>query len=83
VSTKSSNFNVNFFNQFLKKEQTMKKLSHIATALANNTLSERTMSHIKGGLDTQNTLVAALSSVTNIVEDEKRRERPGGGINTN
>jgi hypothetical protein len=61
----------------------MKKLSHIATALANNTLSERTMSHIKGGLDTQNTLVAALSSVTNIVEDEKRRERPGGGINTN
>ena len=61
----------------------MNKLAHIATALAKNTLSERTMSHVKGGVDVQTALVAALSSVRSIVEDEKRRERPGGGINTN
>ncbi len=60
----------------------MKKLAHIATALANNTLSERTMSHIKGG-NSKNALTETLSNVCNIVEDEKRRERPGGGINTN
>ena len=70
----------------------MNKLKHIATALANNTLSVRAMSHVKGGnnqngqgqtTQSQNALGATLSSVTNIVEDEKRRERPGGGINTN
>ena len=67
----------------------MKKLTHIAMALANNTLSERAMFHVKGGADNQNSqgqnapLTALLSNVTNIVEDEKRRERPGGGINTN
>ena len=61
----------------------MNKLKHIATALANNTLSVRAMYHVKGGTDTQDALVAALPSVTSIVEDEKRRERPGGGINTN
>jgi hypothetical protein len=72
----------------------MNKLANIALALANNTLSERSMSHVKGGADNQNSqsqngqgqnnqVLSLLSSVTNIVEDEKRRERPGGGINTN
>jgi hypothetical protein len=68
----------------------MKKLTHIAMALVNNTLSTRAMSHIKGGADNSNnqsgqngSVTALLSNVTNIAEDEKRRERPGGGINTN
>jgi hypothetical protein len=72
----------------------MNKLSHIAMALANNTLSERAMFHVKGGADNQNSqgqnglgqnapLTALLPNVSSIVEDEKRRERPGGGINTN
>ena len=61
----------------------MNKLAHIANTLANNTLSKRTMCHIKGGILTETTLAVAPLSVTSIVEDEKRRERPGGGINTN
>ena len=69
----------------------MKKLAHIAVALTNNTLSRRDMSHVRGGNNNQdgqsdqvqNALTAVLSNVSNIVEDEKRRERPGGGINTN
>lgn len=61
----------------------MNKLAHIAKALATNTLSQRTMCHIKGGILTETTLTTSLSSVTSIVTDEKRRERPGGGINTN
>ena len=70
----------------------MNKLKHIATALAKNTLTERAMFHVKGGADNQNSqssnsqgslVVNLLSNVSNIAEDEKRRERPGGGINTN
>jgi hypothetical protein len=70
----------------------MKKLTHIATALAQNTLSMRDMTHVRGGADTQggnqdsnqigNNQVptAAAPSAT---DDEKRRQRPGGGISTN
>jgi hypothetical protein len=61
----------------------MKKLTHIAMALANNTLSERAMYHVKGGANTQTGQNGQVSNLTSIVEDEKRRERPGGGINTN
>lgn len=73
----------------------MNKLAHIATTLVKNTLSERAMFHVKGGTDNQNSQgqnsqgnqnVPApdlLSNVLNVLEDEKRRERPGGGINTN
>ena len=68
----------------------MKKLTHIALALANNTLSERAMSHIKGGLDPLASAPvlaplasAPLTTISSILVDEKRRERPGGGINTN
>ena len=65
----------------------MKKLTHIAAALANNTLSKRSMSQVRGGTDTTSTTdllsldpAALISSAT---DDEKRRERPGGGISTN
>ena len=62
----------------------MNKLAHIATALAKNTLSGRDMFHVKGGNNSNNDKDKdLLSNVLNIVEDEKRRERPGGGINTN
>lgn len=68
----------------------MKKLTHIAEALANNTLSKRAMTHIKGGTDSQNVsqtvsnLVATpVPLITSALDDEKRRERPGGGISTN
>jgi hypothetical protein len=64
----------------------MKKLTHIAAALANNTLSKRAMTHIKGGADNQNGNNKVGNPVTNIacaLDDEKRRERPGGGISTN
>lgn len=75
----------------------MKKLNNIATALANNTLSMRAMTLVKGGTDNQNgnqngtqNVSPLLSSqnqngsnVTNIMDDDKRRERPGGGITTN
>jgi hypothetical protein len=60
----------------------MKKLTHFASALANNTLSMRAMTQVKGGTDpisgtpTPEQIAAAL-------EDEKRRERPGGGMSTN
>ena len=59
----------------------MKKLTHIAAALANNTLSERSMFQIKGGADTIAT--AVLDLIRSATDDEKRRERPGGGISTN
>lgn len=63
----------------------MKKLTHIAMALANNTLSKRAMSQVKGGIDalTVTTPVPLVTTISSILEDEKRRERPGGGINTN
>ena len=63
----------------------MKKLTHIAAALANNTLSKRAMSHVKGGIDplTTPTPLPLVETISSILEDEKRRERPGGGINTN
>ena len=61
----------------------MKKLTHIAAALANNTLSERSMKEIKGGLDVAALLSSTLASITSATDDEKRRERPGGGISTN
>ena len=70
----------------------MKKLTHIAAALANNTLSKRSMFQIKGGTDNTNIstnnqvttpLQSAVSAITSAADDEKRRERPGGGISTN
>lgn len=63
----------------------MKKFSNIAAALAHNTLSERSMKNIKGGTSTNAPEAAsnAPASVQNMLDDEKRRERPGGGINTN
>ena len=60
----------------------MKKLTHIATALANNTLSKRAMTLVKGGTDPLGPNANPLP-IVNIMEDEKRRERPGGGISTN
>ena len=61
----------------------MKRLTHIAAALANNTLSERSMKEVKGGVDVTALLSSTLASITSATEDEKRRERPGGGISTN
>ena len=64
----------------------MKKLTHIAAALANNTLSERSMKEIKGGVDATvllSSTLAFITSITSATDDEKRRERPGGGISTN
>ena len=64
----------------------MKKLTHIAAALANNTLSKRAMFQIKGGTDAMTTVLLSLPPTTFIssaTNDEKRRERPGGGISTN
>ncbi len=64
----------------------MKKLTHIATALANNTLTKRAMSQVKGGIDPLTILTPVqlvIPTISSILEDEKRRERPGGGINTN
>jgi hypothetical protein len=61
----------------------MKKLTHIAAALANNTLSKRSMSEVKGGTDTTNVVTTATPLITSATDDEKRRERPGGGISTN
>jgi hypothetical protein len=66
----------------------MKKLSHFATALANNTLSKSTMTLVKGGTDSNsnannNVVTTDPANLTNAQNDEKRRERPGGGISTN
>jgi hypothetical protein len=64
----------------------MKKLTHIATALANNTLSMRDMTLVKGGTDpviVSQSLTTTTSNITQMMDDEKRRERPGGGITTN
>jgi hypothetical protein len=70
----------------------MKKLTHIATALANNTLSMRDMTLVKGGTDNQNgdqngnqngNQNQSTTNITQMMDDEKRRERPGGGITTN
>ena len=60
----------------------MKKLTHIAAALANNTLSKRSMSHVKGGTAPE-TLGNIPEFVSEMMDDEKRRERPGGGDSTN
>lgn len=49
----------------------MKKLSDLKEALAENVLSASAAIHIKGGDSPEMT------------EDEKRRQRPGGGISTN
>jgi hypothetical protein len=66
----------------------MKKLTHIATALANNTLSMRAMMLVKGGTDNQNgdqngDQNQDPANINKMMDDEKRRERPGGGISTN
>jgi hypothetical protein len=69
----------------------MKKLTHIATALANSTLSMRDMTLVKGGTNnpngtqnnTQNGTQNPTANITQMMDDEKRRERPGGGITTN
>jgi hypothetical protein len=71
----------------------MKKLTHFAMALANNTLSTSAMLLVKGGTDNQNgnqdgnqngSQNTNIVSATDATEDEKRRQRPGGGgISTN
>ncbi len=64
----------------------MKKLTHFATALANNTLSTSDMTHVRGGIDpvTNSTPVPETPDPNpSMTEDEKRRARPGGGISTN
>lgn len=60
----------------------MNKLTHIATALANNTLSKRAMTQVRGGTDPLDPNAHPLPD-PNMMDDEKRRERPGGGISTN
>jgi hypothetical protein len=59
----------------------MKKLTHFASALANNTLSTRAMTQVKGGATTTPPLTP--EQIAAALEDEKRRERPGGGMSTN
>jgi hypothetical protein len=66
----------------------MKKLTHFASALANNTLSMRAMTQVKGGTDPNNgngngNGPQTPEQIAAAVEDEKRRERPGGGMSTN
>jgi hypothetical protein len=61
----------------------MKKLTHFATALAKNTLSMRAMTQVKGGTDPNGDEPLTPEQIASAIEDEKRRERPGGGINTN
>jgi hypothetical protein len=69
----------------------MKKLTHFAMALSNNTLSTSAMLLVKGGTDNQNGNPSGNNpnqsngpSVMDATEDEKRRQRPGGGgISTN
>jgi hypothetical protein len=64
----------------------MKKLTHFASALANNTLSMRAMTQVKGGTDPNNgngNGPQTPEQIAQALEDEKRRERPGGGISTN
>jgi hypothetical protein len=61
----------------------MKKLTHFASALANNTLSMRAMTQVKGGTDPNSGTPLTPEQIAAALEDEKRRERPGGGISTN
>jgi hypothetical protein len=62
----------------------MKKLTHFAMDLANNTLSKRAMTLLKGGTDNQNgNQDPDPENISQMMDDEKRRERPGGGISTN
>jgi hypothetical protein len=64
----------------------MKKLTHFASALANNMLSMRAMTQVKGGTDPNNGNGNGTQTPEQIAaaqDDEKRRERPGGGISTN
>ena len=48
----------------------MRKLMVLKATLAANVLSIAASTHIKGG-------------TTDATEDEKRRQRPGGGVSTN
>ena len=48
----------------------MRKLTELRATLADNVLSIAASTHVKGG-------------TTDATEDEKRRQRPGGGISTN
>jgi hypothetical protein len=62
----------------------MKKLTHFASALANNMLSMRAMTQVKGGTDPNNgNGTQTPEQIAAAQDDEKRRERPGGGISTN
>jgi hypothetical protein len=61
----------------------MKKLTHFATALAKNTLSMRAMTQVKGGIDLNGGTSLTPVQIAAALDDEKRRERPGGGISTN
>jgi hypothetical protein len=60
----------------------MKKLTHFATALAKNTLSISAMTFVKGGSKAQGN-EEECPQIAQAQDDEKRRERPGGGISTN
>ena len=54
----------------------MKKNSTLASLSLSNVLTIKQMSLVKGGLDT------TVPPITSAINDDKRRERPGGGITT-
>jgi hypothetical protein len=65
----------------------MKNNSNIKSLVLNNVLTMSEMKLVKGGVNT-NAAVAGLTNATSVVTvnsttaDDKRRERPGGGITT-
>jgi hypothetical protein len=63
----------------------MKKILDIKSALdLQSVLTTHQMLHIKGGAKSLNTSKDSLKNLDSIdaTEDDKRRERPGGGIST-
>ena len=70
-----------------------KKITEIlSTFSTKNVLTSQEMSNLKGGVSTNTgldtdststeTTAVVKGTVTGVVKDDKRRERPGGGITT-
>ena len=67
----------------------MKSITHIKHILSNK-LSTLEMTQVKGGISVAATpaipavpkITSAVAAIPSMVADDKRRERPGGGIST-
>jgi Na+/melibiose symporter-like transporter len=73
---KTSKFYQRIFLQF-KRFIIMKKFTNIKSSVKGlNVLTPSQMLNVKGGLD------SLIDPITGVLCDDKRRDRPGGGIST-